>query len=152
MSQTKQLSFLDRFLTLWIFLAIGAGILLWHFVPSVTQFIADLQVGTTSIPIAVGLILMMYPPLAKVKYERIGKVFHHKKLLYGGEQRFRTGDSRGGGNLRIHSNHAFATVIGLLLEVPVLIVLVNVVLWFKKKYFPYAVETPTGVCHVSCKP
>jgi len=58
----KKLSFLDRFLTLWIFLAMGIGILLGYFAPAVSRLIAGLQVGTTSIPIAVGLILMMYPP------------------------------------------------------------------------------------------
>ena len=79
--QEKQLSFLDRFLTLWIFIAMGAGIGIGYFAPAVTQFISGLQVGTTSIPIAVGLILMMYPPLAKVKYEEMGKVLSHKKLL-----------------------------------------------------------------------
>jgi len=80
-TQEKKLSLLDRFLTLWIFIGIGIGILIGYFSPSITEFIANLQVGTTSIPIALGLILMMYPPLAKVKYEEIGKVFHNKKLL-----------------------------------------------------------------------
>ena len=78
----SKLSFLDRFLTLWIFIAIGAGIALGYFLPSAANFITGLQVGTTSIPIAVGLILMMYPPLARVKYEEMGKVFKNKKLLF----------------------------------------------------------------------
>ena len=78
---TKKLSFLDRYLTLWIFLAIAAGIAMGHFIPSVPAFITGFSIGTTSIPIAVGLIVMMYPPLAKVKYEEMGTAFTNKKLL-----------------------------------------------------------------------
>jgi len=81
MGDKKQLSLLDRFLTLWIFIAMGIGICVGYFLPQVTKFITGLQVGTTSIPIAVGLILMMYPPLAKVKYEEMGNIFKNKKLL-----------------------------------------------------------------------